>query len=130
MSDKLRQVLKSIQDAADFLWVEITDVNQRGVYGNTPLKIATVRGDVDAVRVLLGAGADVDAIVEDDCTALLYAAAFDHPEIVRVLLDHGASLDTRNSLSGDTPAEAAQRRGLTEVLKVFDEYGGRSRPHH
>jgi uncharacterized protein len=130
MSDKLRQVLKSIQDAADFLWVEITDVNQRGVYGNTPLKIATVRGDVDAVRVLLGAGADVDAIVEDDCTALWYAAAFDQPEIVRVLLDHGASLDTRNSLSGDTPGEAAQRRGLTEVLKVFDEYSGRSRPHH
>jgi ankyrin repeat protein len=130
VSTKLREVLDSIGDAADFFGVELTDVNQRGVYGNTPLKIAAVRGDADATGVLLEAGADVNAIVEDGCIALWYAAAFDHPEVVRILLDHGASLDTRNSLLGDTPEEAAQRRGLTEALKILEEYGGRSRPHH
>jgi ankyrin repeat protein len=122
----LREVLDSIGNAADFIGIELTDVNQRGVYGNTPLKIAAVRGDSNAVRVLLQAGADVNAIVEEDCTALWYAAAFDHPAVVRILLDHGASLDTRNSLSGDTALEAAQKRGLTEVLKVLEEYSDRS----
>ena len=130
MGDKLREVLDSIGDAADFFGVELQDVNQRGIYGNTPLKIATVRGDIDAVRVLLGAGAAVDMIVEEDCTVLYYAAWFSRPEIVRILLDHGASLDTRNSLSGYTPLEVAQDRGYAEVVTVLQEYEGRSRPHH
>jgi ankyrin repeat protein len=84
---KLCEVLDSIGDAADIFGVELKDVNQRGVYGNTLLKIATVRGDIDAARVLLDAGAEVDAVVEEGCTALWYASAFNHPEIVRILLD-------------------------------------------
>ena len=130
MVDKLREVLDSIGNAADFFGIELKDVNQRGVYGNTPLKIATVRGDIDAVRVLLEAGAEVDAVVEEGCTVLWYASAFNHPEIVRVLLDYGASLDTRNTLVDQTPLEAAQRGGLTEVMKVLEEYRVGSRARH
>jgi ankyrin repeat protein len=128
--DKLREVLDSIGNAADFFGIELKDVNQRGVYGNTPLKIATVRGDIDAVRVLLEAGAEVDAVVEEGCTVLWYASAFNHPEIVRVLLDYGASLDTRNTLVDQTPLETAQRQGLTEVMKVLEEYRVGSRACH
>jgi ankyrin repeat protein len=127
---KLREVLDSIGDAVDFFGVELKDVNQRGVYGNTPLKIATVRGDIDAVRVLLDAGAEVDAVVEEGCTVLWYASAFNHPEIVRILLDHGASLETRNILLDQTPLEAAQRRGLREVEEILQEYRVRSRTRH
>jgi hypothetical protein len=66
LADKLREVLDSVGDAADFFGVELKDVNQRGMYGNTPLKVATVRGDVGAVRVLPDTGAEVDAVVEED----------------------------------------------------------------
>jgi ankyrin repeat protein len=128
--DKLREVLDSIGSAADFFGIELKDINQRGVYGNTPLKIATVRGDIDAVRVLLEAGAEVDAVVEEGCTVLWYASAFNYPEIVRILLDYGASLDTRNTLVDQTPLDAAQRGGFTEVMKVLEEYRVGSRARH
>jgi ankyrin repeat protein len=127
---KLQEVLENIGHAADFFGIELTDVNQRGVYGNTPLKIATVRGDVEAVRVLLVAGAEIDAIVEEDCTALYYAASFNKPDVVQVLLEHGASLETRNSIFGDTPLEVAERKGHREVLALLQEYASRPRPVH
>ena len=51
MAGSLQAVLAGIQNAAEFFGVELRDVYQRGVYGNTPLKVATVRGDVDEVRI-------------------------------------------------------------------------------
>jgi len=85
---KLREVLDSIGDAADFFGVELTDVNQRGVYGNTPLKIATVRGDIDAVRVLpfLLAGPLVVALTVLNTVGHLVLGVFGDNEVVFLVL--------------------------------------------
>lgn len=124
MTDELKEILLSIQDAVDFLGREITDVNQRGIFGNTPLKIAAVRGDSHAVSVLLCSRADVNAIVEDGCTALHYAADFNHTEVVRLLLEAGATLDVRNDF-GRTPIEDAELTGNAEAVEVMKAYTAR-----
>jgi hypothetical protein len=116
---KLRQVLDSIGDAADFFGVELKDVNQRGVYGNTPLKIATVRGDIDAAccwmrgqksmqwskRVVQSFGMHLRSTIPRSCAFSWTRCLF----------------GDRNSLLDQTPLEAAQRRGLREVVKVLEE---------
>jgi uncharacterized protein len=54
------------------------------------------REPLDAVTVLLAAGADVHALDANQETALHLAARALHPGIVRALVAHGAALDAKN----------------------------------
>jgi len=74
------------------------------MWGETPLHVV-LRGEysqqnsIDLVRLLLERGVYVDARKVDGSTAL-HVAAFDgRPEIVRVLLDHGANANEQNGHS-------------------------------
>lgn len=58
--------------------------------GFTPLLWAVRAGAIDAVRVLLDAGADVNDTVSDGQSALVIAAANAHWELADLLLDKGA----------------------------------------
>jgi uncharacterized protein len=54
---------------------------------------AVRRGDAQAVREMLGGGADVDARDRHGQTALMLAAHQGHHELAEVLVDAGAALD-------------------------------------
>ena len=60
---------------------------------------AATWGRKDVVELMLRKGVDANG-KDDDATALHFAAAYGHMEIVRVLLHYGASLETRNSYDG------------------------------
>ncbi|KAF3005617.1 hypothetical protein E8E13_002525 [Curvularia kusanoi] len=57
----------------------------------TALHWAAYHGNVEIVRLLLEAGADIEAETEDNGTALHIAAHEDHEDVVRLLLEEGAS---------------------------------------
>lgn len=65
-------------------------------YGELALHIASRGGHSEVVRVLCAAGAPVDAMDTNGCTALVSALLTrgDHVEVVRALLDAGASPHT------------------------------------
>jgi len=64
-----------------------TDVNQQeDEYGHTPLLIASWCGRVEATRVLLEAGADVNARSNLGGTPLWFANACGRVEVVKMLL--------------------------------------------
>jgi hypothetical protein len=56
---------------------------------------AIERGDASAVADLLESGLDVNADDFRGATALIYAVRFCHVEVIRMLLDCGASLSAR-----------------------------------
>ena len=65
--------------------------------GETVLMTASRTGDADAVRALLAAGADPHAAEgAHRQTALMWAVAQQHVEVVRLLLDAGARTDDRS----------------------------------
>jgi ankyrin repeat protein len=68
------------------------DALGRDLYGDTPLHYAVCQGDVAAVRLLLGAGADVHVLNHEQQSplhlSLLNAQA--DPVLVQLLLDSGA----------------------------------------
>jgi ankyrin repeat protein len=69
-------------------------------------------GDVDAVRLLLDRGADVNARDANGWTALMRASYSDfYPiEVVRLLIERGADVNAR-APSGETAASLASARG-------------------
>ncbi len=62
-----------------------------------PLLDATIKGDLDKVKDLLGDGADVNEKDEYEWTALHLAAAYGHGEVVGWLLRSGADPNLRNT---------------------------------
>jgi ankyrin repeat protein len=60
-------------------------------------------GKLDAMRLLLDAGADVASRGLDDGTALHQAAWFGQPAAARLLIDRGAPLDVRGDAHDCTP---------------------------
>lgn len=62
----------------------------------TALHEAASRGDVAAVRQLLDAGADPNAVGERGCTPLHRALERQRLQVARMLIAAGASLDARN----------------------------------
>ena len=59
----------------------------------TPLLIACSKGHVDAARLLLDKGAEVDRAAEDGQTPLFIACQKGHVDVARLLLDKGAEVD-------------------------------------
>lgn len=117
-SSDVRRLLARIQEVTEFLGVELNDVNQRGIFGNTPLKVAVVWRDEDAVKTLLDAGADVNARCEDGYSALHTAAASGDVGICKLLIARGARISERND-NGETPralAQALRHEAIVELL--------------
>lgn len=71
------------------------------------LSHAVSGGADERVKELLDAGADVNKPYENGCTPIFFA---DRPEVVDLLLAHGARLDIRDSASMRSPIERAAER--------------------
>jgi ankyrin repeat protein len=88
------------------------------VYRGTPLTWAAAKGRVDAVRLLLELGADVNArgtfggpAHGVGTTALHHAAESGHLEVIEVLLAAGADRTIEDACHGGTPATWAAHNG-------------------
>jgi Ankyrin repeats (3 copies) len=83
------------------------------------LALACQHGQLDVVRLLLDAGEDPDRYNPVGChshsTPLHQAALAGHLEVVRLLVERGSRLDTRDILFDGTPAGWAEHGGKTEI---------------
>lgn len=85
--------------------------------GETPLMTCAESGAVDAVRLLIEYGANVNATEPtQNQTALMWAAAERHPDVVQALIDAHADLTAATKL-GFTPIHFAARVGDLESVK-------------
>jgi len=83
----------------------------------TPLHLAAYNGNIGAVELLLGAGADVASTRHPlRMTPLHAAAAAGHREVCARLLAAGAAVDARDG-RGRTASAWAARRGHTELAR-------------
>ena len=91
--------------------------------GETPLMTAARTGALASVKALVARGANVES--KDDRrgqTALMWAAAEGHADVVQALLDADADFRTRVP-SGFTPLLFAVREGRLDVVRVLLKAG-------
>jgi ankyrin repeat protein len=73
---------------------------------SSDLAMAVAFSDLDAARAALDAGADANA-VNDHGDTMLQEAASKSPEMVKLLLDHHANVDARDSSGGTALLQCA-----------------------
>jgi ankyrin repeat protein len=123
-------------------------------FGDTPLMLAALKGDLDTVRVLqeggaavnrqgwtpliyaatgghdrvveflLLHGADIDAQSPNGTTALMMAIHEHHPDTARLLIDRGADVERRNQ-DGATALEWAKLGNENDLVKELRRVGAR-----
>ncbi len=90
-------------------------VNAVGANAVTPLMIAAHTGNSDIVRLLIAAGASMNARNADGNNALWLACVDRHLDIIDILLEAGTDIDNRND-NGATALMYAASSGRTDVV--------------
>ena len=81
------------------------------------------RGNIEAVKQAIAAGADVNAKDDEGLTPLHYAAYYSHKETVELLITEGADLNAKSY--GETPLDLAIRLGQTETADLLRKTAAR-----
>src|SRR3954471_6394483 len=105
----LEELLLAISDVL-VLEKRAIGVNEVGYNNHRPLHVAAVWGDVQAIEMLVAAGAEVDTRGEFHFTPLREAVGQGHVAAARRLLELGASPHARGDWGG-TPEELARTKG-------------------
>jgi outer membrane protein assembly factor BamB len=84
---------------------------------------AARKGDAAAVKTLLGKGVDVNAKGPYGTTALALAADHGHLEVVKLLLEHKADVNGKDTFYKATPLSWAAMHGHAAIVKALLEAG-------
>jgi ankyrin repeat protein len=96
------------------------DINDRDSEGDSLLHIASIMGGLRAVKLLVFAGATVNALGDMDKLALHYAACSQFFDIAEFLLKAG-STQSKDAF-GYTPMEWAQQMDDQEMIVLLGQF--------
>ncbi|QRM88128.1 hypothetical protein FG167_02445 [Lacinutrix sp. WUR7] len=92
-------------------------INVETVMEASPFHLSIIKGDLSTVKKLLDLGANVNE-KWNGLSPAMYAAKFNRAEILKLLIDHGASLSSR-SKDGYTAKKYAKISKATEAMAVI-----------
>jgi uncharacterized protein (TIGR02145 family) len=103
---------------------QIDNINEKDIYGNPLLNIAAENGNIEAVQVLLNAGADTESTDNHwGRTALIWAEKNEHKEIVELLKNANGKNLYSDSISGGEYILACAKSGNRKEVKKLIESG-------
>jgi hypothetical protein len=94
--------------------------------GADELNAAARKGDVAAVKAILDRGVSPDAKWRYGMTALFPACDRGHLEVVRLLIERGASVNISDRFYNATPIGWAANKGHTEIVLLLLEKGAQN----
>ena len=102
------------------------DVNAAQGDGMTALHWAASHGDLDEARMLISAGARVDAVTRNgNYTPLHLAAKSGNAPVIRALLDAGADASAKTSSGGALPLHLAAAQGNADAISALLDKGAK-----
>lgn len=127
-TDELRQLLQAAMDPGRYVLVDQGMVSPMAEQV-TALHLAAFGGHVEACRLLLANGAEVDALTlptertESGDTPLMRAVWGRSIPVAELLLEAGADVDDVDGMTGDTPLLASARSGQPTMCQLLLEHG-------
>lgn len=91
-------------------------------FGRSPLHLASYKGHIEVVRILLKAGCDLDIQDDGEQTALHRAAVVGNTEVISALVQEGCVLD-RQDKDGNTPLHEVSWHGFSQSVKLLVKAG-------
>ncbi len=110
-------------DLSDRLLRAGADVKAANRYGVTPLYLAALNGDAGIIERLLKGGADANAEGTEGETVLMTAARSGHVAAAKVLVAHGAVVDSRERWRGQTALMWAAAEGHPDMIRELAARG-------
>ena len=92
--------------------------------GSSPLMIAAYKGSPECLKLLLKAGADINAVSDSGSSVLQHAAAHGRKDNVKVLIEHGVNVNVKNK-HGHSPLSVADEYGHKEVSALLRAAGAK-----
>jgi ankyrin repeat protein len=119
--------------AVDLGYTEITDLLRKHA-GKTSEELfalfkAAAKGNIEAVKQHLDAGADVNAKDGGGWTPLHFAAWFGHTEVAELLIAKGADVNAKDH-TGRTPLNEAIETNQTKTADLLRTHGGKTGIEH
>ncbi|MDI2111966.1 ankyrin repeat domain-containing protein [Commensalibacter nepenthis] len=102
--------------------VKTEAIEARDGQGRTALMMATQQNHTKIAKILIFAGADVNAKDNIQDTPYLLAGAQGYNDILKLTLEHGANIKDTNRFGGNTIIPAAEK-GHPETVKILLKAG-------
>ena len=109
------------EDLPEFSGIDLLSVEQTGNFGNRPIHVACIRGDMDEINALIDGGADIHALGELGNTSLHEAVGQNNFEIVKLILCLGGDLTVKNYF-GDTALDIAINNNRQDIIGLLSLY--------
>ncbi|XP_035527522.1 B-cell lymphoma 3 protein homolog [Morone saxatilis] len=98
----------------------------RNYEGWSPLHLAVLRGHKDLARMLLDAGADINAMdIKSGQSPLMHAVESNNADMVHFLIESGCDVNSQ-SYSGNTALHSACGRGQVDTVRLLLKSGADS----
>jgi len=99
---------------------ENINLNMTGDYDNTAFMFAIKHDNIDIARLLLDAGADVNAKSYYNYTALIWASEKNKTDIIKFLINAGANVNAKDR-KDNTALTWAIKHDNTEIVKLLED---------
>lgn len=125
MNKDVRELLDRVECVPDFMGIELRDINDTNALGDNALHCVCVWGDIEAVKLLVENGVNIEQQGEGGFTPLKVADDFGQKEIVSYLISKGANtsaLEADFKFNPEADAKHMERLqdGIDELEKKID----------
>lgn len=119
LKGSISEVLLNMSNMPTFEGIQLNGPNVQGHFGDYPIHVAVVQGDLESIRILVLGGADINVRGEHGYTPLHEAIEQGNADAVQVLIDLGADKSIRN-LDGLSPRELAIDLEEKYIINILD----------
>lgn len=122
MNNSVRELLDQVERVPDFYGTKLNDINDTNTFGDNALHVVCVWGDLEAVRLLVENGINIEQQGEGGYTPLKIAGDFEYTEIVDYLISQGANIDALDAeFEFDSEADLKHMKKLQNGIEELEQ---------